>query len=42
MEEDTPEYAQARRHRRILLACVALGVGLPLVLLIVRHVRLGS
>lgn len=42
MDEDAAEKAKARRHLRILLWCVALGVGLPLVLLLVRHVRFGA
>jgi hypothetical protein len=39
MDDETAEKVKAARHRRILLWCVAVGVGLPLVLLFVQHFR---
>ncbi len=42
MDEDTAEKAKARRHQRILLVCVAIGMLLPLVAFVVVHVRAGS
>jgi hypothetical protein len=39
MENDVAEKAKARRHQRILLVCVAVGVILPLVLLYLTHWR---
>ncbi len=42
MHEDTAEKAKARRHQRILLVCVAVGVLLPLATFVVVHVRVGS
>jgi hypothetical protein len=42
MHEDHAEKAKARRHQRILLVCVAVGVVLPLAIFCVVHVRGGS
>lgn len=42
MDEDVAEKAKARRHLQILLWCMAVGVGLPLVLLVLRHFRFAS
>jgi hypothetical protein len=38
MHEETPEKAKARRDLRILIICVIVGMGLPLVLFFVMHV----
>lgn len=40
MEPPDPATENAARHRRILLICVAVGVGLPLALFVVRHLGL--
>jgi hypothetical protein len=39
MHEETPEKAKASRHLRILIICVIVGVGFPLVLFFATHVR---
>jgi hypothetical protein len=42
MDDEIAEKVKARRHQRILLWCVAIGVALPVVLLFVRHFRFAS
>jgi hypothetical protein len=37
MDEDTAEKAKARRDLRIIVVCMAVGVGLPLILFCVMH-----
>jgi len=39
MDENDPEKAKARRDRRILIACMVVGVVLPLVLFCVVQLR---
>jgi hypothetical protein len=39
MDEETPEKAKARRDRRILLVCMAVGMVLPLVLFALVQLR---
>ena len=41
MHEETAEKAKARRDVRIIILCVVIGVGLPLVLFFATHVRSG-
>jgi flagellar basal body-associated protein FliL len=41
MHEENAEKAKASRDLRILIICVIVGVGLPLVLFFMTHVRSG-
>jgi hypothetical protein len=42
MHEESAEKTKANRDLRIIVICTALGVGLPLVALLVTHLRFGS
>jgi len=41
MQEENAEKAKASRDMRILITCVIVGVGLPVVLFFITHVRSG-
>ena len=39
MDGDTPEKIKARRHLKVLIGCMVVGVAVPVALLVVFHYR---